>query len=175
MNILTQYRENRHRKEVTKDFLTKNGRSSGDFTGVKNVLVLSDVTDETNLKIAEKYVGRLKKKADKVQLIGYVDTKEVLENYNFLVLGKKDLNWLWKPKRAAIDNLKSQRFDLLINLCQQDCFPLEYLAVSLDANYKIGALTDYPNNYDLMLDSTDLQNYLKQVDFFLEKYRLDLN
>ena len=66
--------------------------------------------------------------------------------------------------------MKKQHFDLLINLCQTDCFPLEYVAVSTNANYKIGSLTDYPNNYDLMLDSKNLTKYLEQVHFFLVKF-----
>jgi len=168
MSILTQYREKLHLKEVEKGIQQK--KSPGNFTGLAKVGILMDATEESVRSSALTFVEKLKKEAGVVQIIGYVDRKEVKEELPFDNFCKKDLDWLWRPKGAATLEFRQQKFDLLINLCQADCFPLEYLAVSTTANYKIGALTDYPNNYDLMLDSKNLDKYLEQVNFFLVKF-----
>ncbi len=169
MSILTQYRERLHLKDVEQG-IHQQKKSAGYFTGLAKVGILLDATDEATKIAALKFVDQLKKEAGNVQVLGYVDRKEIKEELPFDSFCKKDLDWLWRPKDATTNQFKAQNYDLLINLCQTDCFPLEYLAVSINANYKIGTLTDYPNNYDLMLDSKNLSKYLEQVNFFLVKF-----
>lgn len=168
MSILTQYREKLHFKEVEQGIQQK--KSTGNFTGLAKVGILMDATEEETRKEALTFVEQLKKEAGDIHVLGYVDRKEVKTELPFDSFCKKDLDWLWRPKDALTNEFKEQKYDLLINLCQTDCFPLEYLAVSTSANYKIGALTNYPNNYDLMLDSKNLAKYLEQVNFFLVKF-----
>jgi len=168
MSILTQYREKLHLKDVEQAFQQK--KSAGNFTGLTKVGILMDATEVASTKQALTFIEQLKKKAEHIHVLGYIDKKEVKEALPFDSFCKKDLDWLWRPKDTTAIQFKEQTFDLLINLCQTDCFPLEYVAVSTNANYKIGALTDYPNNYDLMLDSKNLAKYLEQVHFFLVKF-----
>ena len=169
MSILTQYRERLHLKDVAKGIHQQN-KSSGNFTGMAVVGVLFDATDANISQQALAYIKKLNKQAKTVKTLGFINVKEVKTELPFDNFCKKDLDWLWRPKNDIATQFKEQKFDLLINLCQTDCFPLEYLAVSISANYKIGALTDYPNNYDLMLDSKSLDKYLEQVNFFINKF-----
>ncbi|MEM1123515.1 MAG: hypothetical protein AAGJ18_23960 [Bacteroidota bacterium] len=168
MNLLTQYRERLHLKDALKDLNKK--RKKGNFTGVRSVGVLLDITDKNDWEYSLTYIRQLKQQTQTMQVLAYEDTKECTEELPFDVFCKKDLDWLWRPREAIQRQFKQQHFDLLINCSQTDCFPLEYLAVSADANYKIGALTEYPNNYDLMLDTKGLNKYLEQVDFFIKKF-----
>ena len=168
MSILTQYREKLHLKEVEQGFQKR--KSTGTFTGLAKVGILMDATDISLRKEALIFVEQLEKKSGNVHVLAYIDKKEIKEVLPFDNFCKKDLDWLWRPRNATTNQFKQQHFDLLINLCQTDCFPLEYVAVSTNANYKIGSLTDYPNNYDLMLDSKNLTKYLEQVHFFLVKF-----
>ena len=169
MSILTQYRERLHLKEVKQDFHQQQ-KGAGYFTGLAKVGILMDATEETEKKEALAFVEQLKKQAGTIHVLGYVNRKEINTELPFDSFCKKDLDWLWRPKDALTRQFKAKPFDLLINLCQKDCFPLEYLAVSTNANYKIGALTNYPNSYDLMLDTKSLTKYLEQVNFFLVKF-----
>jgi len=169
MSILTQYREKLHLKDVAKG-IHQQKKSSGDFTGMANVGVLFDATDTQISQQVLAYIKKLKKQAKILKTLGFVNIKEVKTELPFDNFCKKDLDWLWRPKGETTIQFKQQKFDLLINLCQTDCYPLEYLAVSTDANYKIGALTNYPNDYDLMLDSKSFDKYLEQVNFFLHKF-----
>ncbi len=169
MSILTQYREKLHLKNVVKG-IHQQKKSSGNFTGMAVVGVLFDATDTNISQQALTYIKKLTKQAKSVKTLGFVNIKEIKTELPFDSFCKKDLDWLWRPKGEIAVHFKQQKFDLLINLCQRDCLPLEYLAASIDANYKIGALTDYPNNYDLMLDSKSFDKYLEQVNFFLHKF-----
>ena len=171
MSILTQYREKLHLKEVEKGISQHKQKSSGQFTGLETVVVLLDASNENITTEVLSYVSILRKIAGTIKVLGYVDVKEISKEMPFDSFCKKELDWLWRPKSEITELFKQYQFDLLINLCQTDCFPLEYLAVAIDANYKIGALTNYPNNYNLMLDSKNLGNYLEQVNFFLNKFR----
>jgi len=169
MSILTQYREKLHLKDAEKG-RHQQKKSTGNFTGLQTVGILFDATDANTRKTALTYTKKLSQKAGQVKILSYLHVKELTEELPFDSFCKKDLDWLWRPKANVATQFKQQKFDLLINLCQTDCFPLEYLAVSIDANYKIGALTDYPNNYNLMLESKTLDKYLEQVNFFINKF-----
>lgn len=169
MSILTQYREKLHLKDVIKGIHQQNN-SARNFTGLQSVAILLDATDKKTREQALAFSKKIQKEAGMIKLLGFVNAKELKETIPFDCFCKKDLDWLWRPKGELIEQFKKQKFDLLINCCQNDCFPLEYLAVSAEANYKIGALTDYPNNYDLMLDSKSFDKYLEQVNFFLGKF-----
>jgi len=169
MSILTQYREKLHLKDVVKGFHQQK-KPAGDFTGMATVGILFDATDDKISQQALTYIKKLTKQAKTLKTLGFINRKEVKTELPFNNFCRKDLDWLWRPKGEATIHFKKQKFDLLINLCQTDCFPLEYLAVSIDANYKIGALTNYPNNYDLMLDAKSFDKYLEQVNFFLHKF-----
>ena len=171
MSILTHYREKLHLKEVERGINRQKQKSSGQFTGLETIVILLDATDDKVITQAIAYVDKLKKIAGTIKILGYVDVKDLSKEMPFDSFCKKDLDWLWRPKSDLIEQLKQDQFDLLINLCQTDCFPLEYIAVAIKANYKIGALTDYPNNYNLMLDSKNLDNYFDQVNFFLGKFK----
>ncbi|MEM6316350.1 MAG: hypothetical protein AAF960_01695 [Bacteroidota bacterium] len=168
MSLLTQYRERLHLKDAVKDLNKRN--SSGNFTGTQSVGFLLNATDKNDWEIVTAYINQLKKQTQTIQVLAFEDTKECTEDLPFDVFCKKDLDWLWRPKEAIQRQFKQHQFDLLINCSQTDCFPLEYLAVSANANYKIGALTDYPNNYDLMLEAKSIDKYLEQVDFFIKKF-----
>jgi len=171
MSILTHYREKLHLKNVANEKHLQGQGAAGVFTGLKRVGVLLDATSKDVHQPALKFIKGLKKEAGNVKVLAYLDVKEVVQKLPFDYFCKKDLDWIWRPKSEVAPEFKQQKFDLLINLCQNECYPLEYLAVGLKANYKIGALTDYPNDYNLMLDSKNLQKYIEQVYFFLNKFR----
>ena len=167
--MLTQYRAKLHLKGAKKGILQKKTATSH-FTGLKTVAILLDATEETIRQKALNYAKKLAQQAGTIQLVGYVDVKVLTEeDLPFEAFCKKDLDWLWRPKNEIAASFQRQKFDLLINLSQTDCFPLEHLATTINANYKIGALTDYPNDYNLMVDAKSLDKYLEQVNFFIKK------
>ncbi len=171
MSIFTQYVEKLHLKAASKMVMMANSRVLDDFRNLETVGVLLEVTNVLIRNEALSFIKALKEEAQNVEILGYCDTKELKEDFTFDCFCKKDLDWIWRPKHLeAVEKFKKQKFDLLINLCQTKCLPLSYIAISVKATYKIAALTDYPNNYDLLLEAKNFENYLKQISFFLAKF-----
>jgi hypothetical protein len=169
MSFLTQYRERLHFKKAEQGKQNQK-KVNNIFTGLGKVGILINATDSKNVDQAMAYVKELQKQAGSITILGYSEVNEIKTERSFDCFCKKDIDWIWLPKGEVINRFQQQQYDLLINCCQTDCFPLEYIAVSVHANYKIGALTDYPNNYDLMIESKNLEGYFKQVKFFLDKF-----
>lgn len=169
--MLTQYREKLHLKKTATGLLKQQPKITNSyFSGLQKVVVLLDATEDALVNESLTYIKKLNKKAGNIKTFGYINTKVVKESLPFDSFCKKDIDWIWRPKKEINNIFKNEKFDLLINLCQQDCLPLEYLAASIEANYKIGALTNYPNNYDLMVEAKSLKKYMEQVNFFIGKY-----
>lgn len=167
--MLTHYRERLYIKNIQKE-KEHTSRATRDFTGLQSVCLLLEISDEV-VSSAQKFIKRLSKEADNVEVIAYTAIKELEGTEPFPCFCKKDLDWIWRPKAEIMTQFTTKSYDLLINLCQADCFPIDYLAVAIDANYKIGALRDYPNDYDLILDSKNINSYLEQIYFFIDKFR----
>ena len=89
MSILTQYREKLHLKEVEQGFQQR--KSTGTFTGLAKVGILMDATDTSLRKEALTFVEQLEKKSANVQVLAYIDKKEIKEVLPFDNFCKKDL------------------------------------------------------------------------------------
>jgi len=171
--MLTRYRKRLHLKKVTKGMFPKSYQSvewQSKRLQAVGILVPANIFEDANF---QRFLQKLELRFQKVQVIGFLDKKAADKQMDYPIFTKKEINWLWKPKGTQVNNFKNQQFDLLINLCQQNCLPLEYLAVTSKAHYKIGATTDYPNQYDLILKTDDFKSYLDQINFFLKKFKND--
>lgn len=168
--MFTQYRERLHIKKVIQ----------GNFSSPPQVInwqkeqlgiigILADAsTVETEL--VQEFLRKMEALGRETYLLAYKADKEFKAPLSFDAFSKKEIDWLWRPKGEKVFNFKKQPFDILINLCQHSCYPLEHIAVSSQAKLKIGALTSYPNNYDLLLATDSLESYINQVNFFLTKF-----
>ena len=171
MSWFRKYRESLHWRRVKKQQLQKkveevawHQKRIGKIGLLINVELL-----ETD--VFKRFVKKLGKITQEVQLLGFTEAKEVEASLPIAAFSKKEVDWIWRPKGEKVVNFTKQSFDVLINLCQNNCYPLEYIAVAADAKYKIGALTNYPSNYDLMLETENVDFFINQVEFFLAKFR----
>ena len=169
MSLFSQYRERLHFKKIIRELPKK--RPSQVSWNKKmeriGVLIPTEHIDKTEVG---KFLKKLKKLAKEVQLLGFADVKELKEPLAIDAFSQKEVDWIWRPKGETVAAFRQQSYDVLINLCQHTCYPLEYIAAACEAKYKIGALTKYPNNYDLMLETENLENHIRQVEFFLAKF-----
>ena len=57
----------------------------------------------------------------------------------FTMPDKKDICWLTeRPKTEVLELVSSREFDVLIDLTQQPSLTMQYLAMSVRANFKVG-------------------------------------
>ena len=75
-----------------------------------------------------------------VTMWGYVAKKDIqtLILPQSRILGIDDYNWFGKPKDHVLTDLKTERYDLLIDLTTHPCLPLRYIAMYTDADFKVG-------------------------------------
>lgn len=107
-----------------------------------------------------------------VQLLGYVPTKEIQKQYPFPYFNKKDTTWYEKPNSNKSDSFIKTPFDLIINFTIKDSLPLEYIAASSSAKYRVGFNKEENNpNYDLILipkENHDISTLISNLEKYLK-------
>ena len=123
------------------------------FDDVRSVLVLyeSDLSEKNTLVKALRDELILENKD--VVLWGYCNKKEITSLIlpQSRILGRPDINLLGAPKRDVIEDLQKRPYDLLIDLTQQPCLPLRYVAMYARADFK-ASLNNNSGLYDFMID-----------------------
>ena len=145
------------------------------FNDAKKIGMLYDATEESDYEIVKQYVKLLRGDHQEVLALGYVDRKELSRN-QFSQLGldfftKKNLKWDMIPDSLEVKNFIKEPFDILINLNEGNCFPLNYITAMSKARFRIGRYNkNHIHNFDMMIDagnSTSLSNFIKEADRYL--------
>ena len=171
--MFTQFRERLHEKKSIQGVFPRSYQAiNWQKKKLSSVAILTDanIYEDANF---QKFFNKLQQQFEEVQVVGFQSNTDRVSQKDFLTFTKKEVDWMWRPKGAAIKKLKNTSFELLINLSQKKHLPLEYLAATCKAHYKIGAVTEYPNQYDLILKTEDFKSYLHQIHFFLSKFKKD--
>ncbi|MDR1130607.1 MAG: hypothetical protein LBK96_06465 [Prevotellaceae bacterium] len=84
-----------------------------------------------------------------------------------------ECNWFGVPNAAAIKNFVNTRFNLLIDLSSKVWFPLQHIAISSNAGFKIGRInheTYNPYNF-VLLGSENEAQFIKDLETYLYKIK----
>lgn len=102
---------------------------------------------------------------------GFPVPKSKFTNMNFIQLKEDEFNWKNIPTGYRIDNYLENKFDILIDLSQEDYQPLIYILAVAKARIKVGR---YDRNihgiYHFMLDTwqkPDIYNFTEQIKQYL--------
>jgi hypothetical protein len=113
----------------------------------------------------------------KVEIIIYYSPNELPE------IGQSDLpqiffsddkcNWFGKPVTADVNNFIKTNFNILIDLSTTALFPLQYIAATSHADFKIGRIKDETNDlYDfVLLGSKNEEWFIKDLETYLYKIK----
>src|SRR5690606_6334388 len=85
---------------------------------------------------------------------------------------RKEVDWLWRPKGEAVDTFMDTEADLLVYMGTQNRPWLHYIAALSRARFRVGLAGSSADCYELMIDlgtKKDWKEYLRQVEFFLQK------
>jgi hypothetical protein len=148
------------------------------FDEAKKIGILYDATDASNFEIMKAYVKKIRSHQKEVLALGYVDKKELPANqyaqYGLDFFTRKHLNWQMIPNYTIVSNFITEKFDILINLNSNKCFPLRYITALSHARFRIGRF-DKKNMmcYEMMIDTKgepgiktfieEVENYLRQI------------
>jgi hypothetical protein len=141
----------------------------------KKIGIIYDATDEEDYEVVTQYLRFLRNKQKEVKTLGYVDNKKLPEN-KFAKLGidfftRKHLNWCLIPTHPLVTNFINEKFDILINLSINKCFPLQYISAVSQAKFRVGRYESRHTNYnDLMINllpDNTLKQFIQQIDHYL--------
>jgi hypothetical protein len=96
------------------------------------------------------------------------------ENFSSQIcFSDNECNWFGKPNTSVINNFIATKFNILVDLSSTFWFPLQYIAISSYADFKIGRINDETNNpYDFVLvGSTDEEQFIKDLETYLCKIK----
>jgi len=162
-----------------KKFLKKHPRKARfvNFEKTTSVLLLfeSDGKGDESMK---NIVQSLKNDQKHVLALGFSKLNSPTE-YNLsevIVFNQKDVDFFQKPKKAVLDLIKQQKFDLLIDLSVSKLIPIMYLSLYCDASMKISTKVAETQIFDFILsaenskekNTDNIQYFFKEIIFYLK-------
>jgi hypothetical protein len=90
-----------------------------------------------------------------------------------ICFSNNECNWFGKPKAMSIKNFANTEFNILIDLSTRIWFPLQYIAISSHADFKIGRINhEIYNPYDfVLLGSENEAQFIKDLETYLYKIK----
>ena len=140
---------------------------------VKDILVFYDIR---NWHEVEPHLKKLRTAQKKVKECVYIPQgiRPDIDTRKVQLFAVNDLD-LWNfPTKEITENLKSIKADILIDLCDQSCLPMQYLMLLHPAPFKVGGKREDQDVFDLSISVTGKGNidYLfRQILFYLETIR----
>lgn len=139
----------------------------------RSIGIIFNASNEKEREIVLEYKRHLQREhRKKVRLLGYKDIKELSGEEPFPCFCNKDLNWNQAPKREDILDFINEPFDLLLALHMDDSVPLEFIAATSAAKFRIGHYREEKADcYDLLLygKGKSLRAFIQQTESYLEK------
>lgn len=143
-----------------------------DFKSVKTILILFKSDDEENNSFVRDIISDLKNQGKKVTAWGYLDKKdsEAAVLPDFRLFGNKELSFYKIPNKLLTEEFLLSDYDMVIQLCRSDIYPLDYLLAQAKAPFKVSKYKSYKGIADLMIqidDSSDETYLFNQILFYL--------
>jgi len=114
-----------------------------------------------------------------VEVLGYSNVKKngdpLIGDANHHYIYCNDFNWFFKPKNELIDNFISNQYDILIDLYQDEEFPVEYMLKLSRAKFKVGCAHLDKGLHDLMIDVSKKKGDSSYLSEHLKHYLSILN
>lgn len=138
--------------------------------------LLIDAADVDNRQIVSLFAEELRRKGNRVKILGFIDGKMEGMGLSFDVITSSDLSRVAKiPNSLVAESFMDQPFDILINLSiHQNHKALEYIASVSKATFRVGPW--YPHHgqhpYDLCVDAgttATLKEWINELMSTLQK------
>lgn len=134
--------------------------------------IIYNATESASFEIIRDLVKDLSHEKRKVTVLGYVDSKKLIDNYlyrkGFDFFSRNELNWYSKPVSATADEFIKEPFDLLINLSLEDHYPIQYITALSPAAFKAGKFSPEDQILDFMIDiekeKDTMRNLQKEIN-----------
>ncbi len=145
------------------------------LTQAKYIGIVFNSLSENQIKVVKKVETYYHSKNINVETLGFCNLKKCNEthigdkNHHFVSL--LDFNWFFQAKSEILKNFINKEFNILINLYNEDEFPLEYILKTSNAGFKVGSANTNNEMHDLMIDvgkrKDDIEYLSEQMNHYL--------
>jgi hypothetical protein len=147
-------------------------RQAVGFDEAKKIGILYDATRESDYESVKQYIKTVRKEGKEVFALGFVDRKELppsqFAQYGLDFFTRRNIGWDMIPANLMVNNFIQEAYDIVINLADNTCFPLRYIAAVSHARFRVGRFDKRTTGcYDLMLnirEDTGIAELLAQVE-----------
>ncbi len=179
MNALEKFYLPFFQKHLRKKLKTQNRRRiTNNFWTARNIAIIFDADHESDRNELLDFGKALEKDGRKINVLGYFHQKKLEFTPKFDFFTKKMVNLNGEIKDKTNLKFGNEKLDLLLVFNPNARWPLENLAVSLNAATKIGNHTPHPNDFDMMLElpkDSSAKFFLEQLDIYLDKIIVPAN
>ncbi len=122
----------------------------------KSIGIVFNSSKKEDMASIKKLETMFKQKNIPFEVLGYIPSKhkpdELIGDSHHHYICLNDFNWLFQPKSELIHQFIQKDFDILIDLYQEDEFPIEYILKISQARFKVGCAHVNNELHDLMID-----------------------
>ncbi len=126
------------------------------YKNIKSILLLYVSDEEEKNADIKEIVSEILESGRTVACVGYVNKRHAASPHlpQNIMLCRADTSFSGRPEKNIIDEIRSEKYDLLIDLTSRYCLPLHYVALYADAAFKTGGhIVD--GLHDMMVDMTE--------------------
>jgi uncharacterized protein YdaT len=175
MNIIESIREYFYQRALKQSSDSRPKRSIINLEDAKTIGIIYDSTEPDNDIIVTKFSEMLRNKGKTIEVIAYLHDKKIDHKADINIFNRKAVNWYGVPTDERVKEYCDKNFDLLICAMTSENKPLEYMASTSKAKYRVGPFAeDKTKFYDLMIQidgKRDLNYLLQQMVHFLENIK----
>ncbi len=138
-----------------------------DFKSIKSVLILFKSDEEEKNDYIRNIIDDLKKQGKKISVWGYLDKKEiempVMPDYRLFC--NSDITFYSIPKPQLTTEFTHVEYDMVISMCKDDIFSLDYLFAQARSPFKVSKVKPYKGIADFMIQVDETAEH----DFFYKQ------
>lgn len=146
-------------------------REMVNISDAKNVGILFNASKPNEVVTVTQFADQLRETNREVYLLGFQNKKDK-EDPGPRFFNKESVNFFEVPSDTKIDGFQKNNLDILICAFKEECLPLEYIAATSKAKFRVGAFSQSKTNfYELMINTgsnQELKYLLQQVFHFLK-------
>lgn len=143
------------------------------ISDAKRVGIIFNATHLVSFEIIKNFMKDLSGRRVSVSALGYVHSKKLIDHYlyrkGFIFFTRGNLNWYKKPVKDSVEDFIKKPFDILINLCLEDYYPVQYIVALSAATFKAGKYFNEPHYLDFMIDTEKEKQIMKELKKEVDK------
>ena len=146
------------------------------WNDIHSILLLFESDYQEKNNNVRTFIKALQAEDKRVVGCCYVDKKvaETATLDNYIVLDRSKMNWLRKPDNVAIGEKLKEKFDVIIDLTENDVLPLKYVLMWTNSDFRCGKNRGEAGNtlYDFVMEMPehpiDPKTNTPQIDYDFE-------